>query len=109
MAAAAQLLMTAHLFGCPAAAFLQKLLWRRSANLRERFGLLAAPTGRFQYLRDFYGKIRRTEGGREERIFVFGGPKPKIFPSKHRSSRIRRRAARTPILFARPSVLLIFL
>jgi hypothetical protein len=80
-----------HIWGCPAAAFLQKLPGRRSANLRERFGLLAVLIDRFEYLRDFHRKIRRPEGEREERIFVFGGPKPKILLSKDRSRRARRR------------------
>jgi hypothetical protein len=44
---------------------------RRSAKLRERFGLLAALTGRFEYLRDFHRKIRRTEGAGKKNAFLF--------------------------------------
>src|SRR6476620_8664178 len=48
-----------------------------------------ALTSRVETLRDFTGRAegRRAEGEREERIFVFGGPKPKIFPPKDTSRR----------------------
>ena len=88
--------------GSQAAAPLQKLPWRRQATSRERFGLLPCWRVVSRAAGIFTGRSEGQEGERRERIFVFGGPKPKIFPSKESRRGGARDAAADSLAAARP-------
>jgi len=87
--------------GCRAADPLQKLPWRRQATLRERFGLLPSWRVVSGASEIFTGRSEGQEGESRERIFVFGGPKPKIFPSKEGRRGWARDAAADSLAAAR--------
>jgi hypothetical protein len=75
LAAEPQLLRIRHIFGCRAAAFLQKLPWRRKAKSGDRFGLLSCWWLVPRTSEIFTGRSEGQKvGGRQERIFQFGGP-----------------------------------